>query len=217
MATPWRVPPLWAGEICVIMASGPSFTPEQAAVVAGLGTRVRTIAVSDQYALAPWADLLYSCDAKWWRLHWPLGAGAFPGLKVTVDAAVPFAEVLCVGESGEFGFDEDPAFLRTGSNSGYQALHLAAHLGARRIVLLGFDMMPGEDGRTHNFGDHPPALRQEIPFDVFAERFGHIAAPLRARGIEVVNASGRSALTCFPQRPLAPVAREIADAGRRRA
>ena len=75
MTTQWTVPPLWQGETCAVLASGPSMSREVAELVRG---RVRVIAVNNQGidtevngklepALAPWADVLYAADAKWWQ------------------------------------------------------------------------------------------------------------------------------------------------------
>lgn len=37
--------------------------------------KCKVIAVSDSYKLAPWADVLVSSDAAWWRHHNPEFAG----------------------------------------------------------------------------------------------------------------------------------------------
>ncbi len=207
----WRVPRDWDGAACVIMASGPSFTRHDAAAISGLGARVRSIAVSDQFRLAPWADLLYSCDARWWDYHWPRGASEFAGLKVALDPDVTQPGVRLLENTGEAGFDPAPHALRTGMNSGYQAVHLAVHLGVSTIVLVGFDMQPGEDGRTHNFGSHPPGLAVAAPYEEFAAHFDGLKEPLAARGIEVVNASPRSKVTTWPHVPLTDALRGLAS------
>ena len=31
--------------------------------------KARVIAVNDAWRLAPWADILYACDGRWWRHH----------------------------------------------------------------------------------------------------------------------------------------------------
>ena len=56
----WRAGGQWAGDTCCILATGPSLTPAQAEYAKG---KARVIAVNDAWRLAPWADILYACDA----------------------------------------------------------------------------------------------------------------------------------------------------------
>jgi hypothetical protein len=106
----------------------------------------------------------------------------------------PHAQVL--QNTGILGLEEAPTGLRTGKNSGYQAINLAYHLGAARVVLVGYDMRPDAKGRHHWFGSHPyPTL--DPPYPALLEYFGTIAGPLAARGVEVLNATPDSALSCF--------------------
>ena len=157
MAKQWKVPRMWEGRTVAILASGESMSREVANAVVG---RVPTIAINDTYKLAPEADMLYACDAKWWNTN--PDALAFGGMKVTLDASLSARGVKLLHDSGTSGFDPNPANLRTGHNSGFQALHLAVHAGASRILLLGFDMRG-----KHWFGDHPAHLQDSDP-NVFA-------------------------------------------------
>jgi hypothetical protein len=162
--------------------------------------RARVIAINDAYRLAPWADVLYACDAKFWKWQHRMHAEAiasFAGLRfaLTRDAGQwPGVQVL--QNTGETGLELKPTGLRTGRNSGYQAINLAVHLGAARILLLGYDMSRDVDGRTHWFGDHPDRVRS--PLSTFRRVFDAIVAPLQAQGIAVINCSRHTALTCFP-------------------
>jgi hypothetical protein len=196
------VAPEWRGETVAILAAGPSLTREQ---VAQVRDRCRVIAVNNtaidtevdgvlQPAYAPWADVLYAADAKWWHCY-KERALAFPGLKYTV-AAVPFPEVLRLQKSHLSAFDERPTHL-CGSNSGYHALHLAVHFGAARILLLGFDMRFGLTGRRHYFGNHPQRLNARPAFATWIHQFAKLAPELAKRHVEVVNCSPSTALTAF--------------------
>jgi hypothetical protein len=89
---------------------------------------------------------------------------------------------------------------RTGQNSGYQAINLAVHLGASRIVLLGYDMQPSPEGVDHFFGDHAHGVR--VPFLDLRPYFDSLVEPLKALGVQVLNATRRTALSCFPCVPL---------------
>lgn len=91
-------------------------------------------------------------------------------------------------------------------NSGAQAINLATLAGARRLILIGFDMCKGEvDGKpdqVHWHGDHPRPLNNAPSFERFIEGMGKMAADLHADGIEVVNCSAKSALPYWPKRSL---------------
>lgn len=189
------VPQLWPGETVVCLGSGPSLTAGDVAYCRG---RSRVIAVKDAVRLAPWADALYACGADrsfWWQRHGPT-LNDFAGLRYTLDrSAALWASVL--ESTGREGLETDPAGIRTGQNSGYQAINLAVHLGASLIVLLGYDMQPSQDGTDHFFGDHPHGVKP--PFRDLRPFYETLVDPLKALGICILNASRRSALDCFPR------------------
>jgi len=89
-----------------------------------------------------------------------------------------------------------PNGLQTGMNSGYQAINLAVLLGVTTIVLLGFDMKPARDGKMHWFGDHPLKTNPAV-FSAMLQHFPKTLSPLRQLGVEVINCTPDSALTCY--------------------
>lgn len=198
MTAPPRVPRLCTAGTIVCLGGGPSLTATDVNAVRGQANAV--IAINDAYRLAPWAEVLYACDAKWWYWHHEKPElQAFAGLKFALDpSAKRFRGVQVLRKTGETGLELDPTGLRAGRNSGYQAINLAVHLGAARIVLLGYDMQGG-----HWFGHHPD--QSGPPFNICLQRFATLVAPLKAAGVEVINCSRKTALTCFPCRPLADV------------
>jgi hypothetical protein len=161
-------------------------------------SKLPTIVVSDTHRLAPWADALYSCDAKWWVTHRE-DALNFKGLKITQDDSVPFPQVMLLRRTGHEGFDPDPGCIRSGYNSGYQALHIAVQAGATRVLLCGYDMR-WIGRQSHWFGSHPAQLVDSDPL-VFARRFvpafATISRTLKEMGVEVINCTPDSALRCF--------------------
>jgi hypothetical protein len=195
------VPRLWAGETCVILGGGSSLTPEDVNFCRG---KARVIAIKEAHCLAPWADCLYAGDAKWWRAY--AGAPDFTGLKYTI-AQDPDQEPMgdwpglqVLQNTGTDGLERDPTGLRTGYNSGYQALGLAVHLGVSRVILLGFDMWTGPKGQ--NWFEQFPHLMKSYhtpsPYPLFIQAFLSIVEPLKAAQVEVVNASRFTMLTAFP-------------------
>lgn len=100
--------------------------------------------------------------------------------------------------------------IGAGGNSGFQALNIAAQLGADRIILVGFDM--NDDHPQHWYGRNrwPMANNPDRSnFRRWRDGFGTAAAQLRAMGVRVVNASPKTALTCFPVMGLDEAMKEL--------
>jgi hypothetical protein len=185
------------------LATGPSLT--QADVDAVRGKVDGVIAISDAIDLAPWADVLYSCDGRWWQ--WREGMPSYQGLKYGLkDDTAKWAShgVRRLKHTGRVGLDVTPDAIRDGANSGYQAINLAVHFGATRIVLLGYDMRG-----DHFFGSHPDKSKPN--FSLCLSTFPTLLKPLAEAGVEVINCTRKTAITCFKQASLESVlAREVA-------
>lgn len=190
------VPKLWPGETVVCIASGPSLTREDCDFVRG---KARVIVVNTSYRMAPWADCLYACDARWWQ--WARGAPDFHGMKYALQRrAERWPGVVALRIGTHDGLSTDPTTLNTGKNSGYQAINLAVHLGAKRIILLGYDMQKGKNGEHHWHKEHPS--RTPDIYRKFLHYFNTIEEPLKQLSIEVINCSRVSALKIFPRMSL---------------
>lgn len=196
MGKQWTVERMWDGQPCAILVSGPSMSQEVADAVR-YSPMHRVIVVNNTWELAPWADLLYAADPAWWKVFHEK-TKAFQGMKATC-SAVPYDDVMQLKDTGQEGFDPNPGSIRTGGNSGYQAMHIAAQLGVSRILLCGFDMRG-----KHWHGRHKEPLRDhgEGIFDKWIKRFSTLAPELAKRNIEVVNCTPGSALTLWPFMPL---------------
>lgn len=161
------------------------------------------IVVNDNYRLAPWADVLYACDAEWWDHH--KGVRSFAGERWTQSrrAAQQYG-LHWVESKAARGLSRYGPEIHQGGNSGYQALNLAAQWGADPIVLLGYDMQTQGDKR-HWFGDHPGALNKSSGYPVWVRAYNDAAADLSAWGVRAYNCTRETALTCFPRKSLSEV------------
>jgi hypothetical protein len=191
----YRIDPVWAGQTAVILGGGSSLTASavRQVALARLENRCRVIAVNDSVYLAWWADWLHAADLSWWQSHVQT-IPRFDGVKTTIDELVsPQWVTGTLKVTGVEGFDPDLACIRTGNNSGYQALHCAIHAGASRIVLVGFDMQ----------GNHWSGISPSSDYvDTMAPHFASLLPTIEARKIEVFNVSTISALGVFPYCPL---------------
>ncbi len=194
----------WAGDTVAVIATGPSLT---LADVDFCRSRARVICVKNAVQLAPWAEAVYACDARWW--DWVEGLPNFRGLRFGMedsrsaiqqaghDSRWPGVELL--KNTGETGLELEPGGIRSGKNSGYQAINVAVHLGASRIVLLGYDMQHGPNSEHHFFGRHPWRQYGGPAVDRFRPLFDTLVQPLADLGIPCVNATRRTALVCWPE------------------
>ena len=161
-------------------------------------SQLDSIVINTTYKLAPWASMLYAADAAWWFFH-AQEALKFEGLKVTQADSVPFKAVNCLKSTGVSGFDSDSSCIRTGMNSAYQAVHIAVHAGARKVVLCGVDMTG-----INWHGGHPKPLRtsQEASYKKMLGHWETLVPELEKRNVEVVNCSDISALKIFKRAKL---------------
>lgn len=163
--------------------------------------RCRVIVINDNWRLVKGSDVLYACDLKFWeRYHDEID---FPGARYTQDktAAARYGLNWVEGRINGIGLCRDPGAIHTGQNSGYQAINLAYHLGARRIALLGYDLQL-TGGKTHWFGDHPRGLSNPRAVSSWVKNFTPLAEDLEAEGVEVINCTRETALDCFPRMEL---------------
>lgn len=192
------VPRCWLGSTIVVVACGPSLTQDDVEACRG---RARVIAVNAAAIhRAPWADVRYAHHAETWDDE--QGLPDFRGLKYSGEWT-RWPDVGALRMVAPTGLELDPSGLRHGGTSAYQAVNLAFHLGAKRIVLLGVDMQPGENGELHYYPDsyYPGRTHESLlvayPFATWLSWFPTIAQPLADRGVDVVNCTRRTALTCF--------------------
>jgi hypothetical protein len=217
-----KLPVLCPGGTVVCIAPGPSLTVDDVEYVRGKAT---VLAVSKAIEIVPWADAVLSVDQLWWSRNYQK-MRAFSGLKLRTHATnqkvkrghvgpkycqgcqrrmVAGQTCWCAGvitlyNDGVRGVCFEPDAIRTTDNSGGAAINVAVHLGAARILLLGYDMGMDERGRRY-FSD-TGAVTITSPFSGFRKHIATMVAPLKAAGITVLNCSRQSKLECFPRVPL---------------
>lgn len=186
----------WRGAVVVCIASGPSLSPEDVALVdaARVAHKCRVMAVNREFESAPWADVLYAADYHFWQAYIDEVRAKFCGALWTIDkrAAHQFKLNLVARGRGE-GYATELGTINTGGNSGYQAIHLAAQWGAARVIMLGYDMQR-TDGKEHHYGKHKKGLPNGAGFKSWIPRFKPLFRDLRLRGVEVINATRVTAI-----------------------
>ena len=160
---------------------------------------VRVISVSNAWKLtAKWADVYFAADRRYWEVYFRRmrAAGIEPDRMYTsCVAASALHKINRVKAANQPGLGLTS--LNTGGNSGYMGINLAYLFGARRIILLGFDMQAGADGAKHFDGSHPAPLSQCMPFPEWLHRFKALAKDLKGKDVRVINCSRSTALFEF--------------------
>lgn len=133
--------------------------------------------------LAPWADILYAMDAKWWKEYMPQIQKEFQGRLVST------AQI--VGVNWLSG-------LKHYSNSGAGAISVARKCGAKRVYLLGYDSKKSH--LVHWHGDHPKSLGNAGSMPKWPGLFAKLAQ--ETKDTEIVNCSRQTVLTCFERKTL---------------
>lgn len=124
-------------------------------------------------------------DRKWWDMHFSDASMKFRGERMTSARNVRGATKVSFHQGG---------------NSGAGAMSLAEHMGARRIILLGYDCGYSRDGKRHWHGDHPKGLGNALSMPKWEAQFREMAGHLGH--CEIINASRRTALSIWPRMAL---------------
>lgn len=221
----WRIPKLWKGDECFVLGGGPSLLQVDVDKLRGR----RVIAVNNIVFLKDWFDIMFYGDQGFFNKY-RLPLRAFGGLKVTaikytgghIDQRMEYFK-KCINNGVKVvlrqvpppgGLSLNPSVLFWNSSSGGCAINLATLLGAKRVVLCGFDMRrvpleeirqmpdrlqasadPSEDN-WHSAHDK----RKLSPYHEgnFLRPFPQIAKDARSQKIEIVNATPGSAIKEFP-------------------
>ena len=220
----WQVPRIWEEGDVWIIGGGPSIprqfdVPDKVIrdVVRGVSPpsayspymtqlhNKHVIAINVAYMIGDWIDMVFFGDGGFFLKHREKVA-LFPGLKVSCSPKtqdVPWVKYVARNGQHPRGISPNPKMVSWNGNSGAAAVSVAANAGARRIILLGFDMKLGgrNDQHWHDLYGRG-AIKEEqrlkkMPFHKHLRGFPTIAEDAKRRKIEILNASPDSAITCF--------------------
>lgn len=188
------------------IGTGPSLTMDQVEAARRRGFRL--FGCNNVYQIVPDLELLYACNEGWWRTYWE-DVRNHPCEKWTTNrGAAETYGINWIAERDAPGLSTDPDVIHHGHGSGYSLVSMAHKAGAKRVVLLGYDLKyaPDYDGRArsvgsaprHYFGEYPASL-QHWP-SVQVKGGVHVGLvdlyrSIRDQGlVELINATPGSAL-----------------------
>lgn len=202
----WAPPELWKSQTAYILGGGPSLLGMDYCLgLEKLLKDKRVIGVNNAFKFGPWVDACWFGDAHWFDWNFK-SLAKFSGLKVTCNPKFltkkQFDEhhILVMNRGKSNGIEKKAGHIAWNRSSGASAINFAYHLGAKRIILLGFDMH--SDGINHNW--HKEHKGRSIsnsnfnPYERFLKPFKQIKEEADNLGLEILNATVGSALTIFP-------------------
>lgn len=201
--------PDWSSKPVLFVASGPS---AKDVAIGALRGRVFAFAVKEGVELCPWADAVYGCDKPWWD-HKQL-LPRFSGLKMAWEgepkwSAPGIVSIRIPDAKDDRILTDQIGVVGSGRNSGFQAVNLAVQFGMRRGILVGYDMTDRSGSHYYGRNAWPNANNPDgWLFEKWQKAFNDAAKDLTRLGIEIVNTSTYSALTCFRKAPLHEIVRE---------
>jgi len=166
----------------------------------------KIIVVNSACRLIPWADVLFYTDTHWFMQQMKI-VKEFQGMRVTVDRRTKGEFPTMVKRINAIWRPnfrvEFPYTVRQGRSSGHTAIALAIAMGAKVVVLLGFDLCL-IDGKSHFHNDYRVANPQLYERD-FAPAFAGWNKDAQEVGVSILNATPGSALKEFQMVALSDV------------
>jgi len=197
----WQVAPEWKGERCYIIGGGPSVALTDCSNLPG-----RIIAINEAgLSVRPDADILFFADYRWYSWN-KERLDLFKGKRIVTtwtggrrhpitDDRLYVLERIRKNSMPQWPLSQEPDKL-SGWCSGGQSINLAYHLGAKQIVLIGFDM--NDQGKANFHLKHQAPPLRDRKKDKFIPAITSLKPGLDRAHVHVVNCTPGSALTCFP-------------------
>ena len=199
------LPRIWEGSTVFILGGGPTLldvdlTKIQDRRIIGVNNAYGTPIKNDKgetikYEPRLYVDVCWFVDGRWWEWHYEW-LKDFPG--IITHSAPARKELKCAyyfARGKASGIMRKPGYIAYNSNAGGSAINLAYHLGASRIILLGFDMRR-VDNKANWHDDHPAPDKN--PYWRFIRHFPRIAKDAMKFNVEIINCTPLSAITVFP-------------------
>jgi hypothetical protein len=226
----WQVPKIWEDSEVWILGGGPSlidcfnipaeivndvrlrkagiesYSPYLAAIHSK-----HVIGINVAYQFGNWVDICFFGD-KGFYLNNQSGLSHFRKLVVTCCEKVGQSNVSWIkylpqekeGKLEKEGISTQPDMVCWNKNSGAAAISVAAWAGAKRIVLVGFDMNLDPASKEQHFHNSyrekgKGVLPKQLPFPIHLKAWSKIKSDADNMGIEILNTSLNSAIQELPK------------------
>lgn len=187
-------------DVGVIVGCGPSLTLDQLDKVSHL----KRYGANRSFEFG--VDVVLGCNFEFWDHYWP-EIKDLPCDKWTTHPTLKDSRpdgLNWIEGRWEDGISTNPDYIAYHHGSGPQILNLAYHYGVRRFILIGWDMCYRE--KRHYFGEDALTEKHHPRTGPNGELAGLIKEMETINpeiyGIEIINCTPDSAMTCFPMMPL---------------
>jgi hypothetical protein len=185
--------PIWKGQTVYLIGGGPSLKNFNWSSLKDK----KTIAINKAIKTWPNADAAYWTDGRTWT--WlQKEIKEFKGERFTIAPKAYTCKVNILKRGIKYGLETANDTLAHGNNSGYAAINLAIHLGATKIILLGYDMGITSEGSHFHDGYPVNPTSAKIYKDQFLPGFDVLKNIIKGKGIQIFNACPTSKLKAFP-------------------
>jgi len=193
----WIPEPWWEGETAFIIGGGPSVNDTDLSLIHNR----KVIGVNNAFMLGDWVDVGWFGDKKWITWHEKAykkfkGIPASCNHNANIVGVERYNWIHFMRRGKQLGIETNPGYIAWNKSSGNSAINVAYHLGAVRIVLIGFDLQAigGNNNyhKDHKSGGNPPYNR-------FLSSLKHVEKDAKDLGIQIFNASPKSACEFFPK------------------
>lgn len=197
--------PKWDGGAAALVCCGPSASKADVDLMRG---KMPVLAIKEAAVhLSPWADAVYCCELPWWKYR--KGLPEFRGLKFGYARLIAdrYPDVKLVGIADakcDRLLLDAPMAIGSGRNSGFQGMNLLAQFGVTRLIVIGLDATGGHFYGRNEWPNANNPNEQEN-FYLWRSAFEIAADQLATLGVDVVNCSQTSTLTCFRKATVAEV------------
>lgn len=196
----WSVPRLWPDSTVFIIGGGPSIKKQDLTMISANGHK--TIGCNAAFLDYPWIDCVYFGDCKFhmWITednHYKRQFDEFKGLKISCCPDTTTDKRIHSLFRIQKGIVQDRRSIGWNMNTGGSAINLGYHLGASRIILLGFDMHLKNGMNYHDYHIIPPNNPEEV-LKKFIRFFRFITEDAKELKLKILNATPESALNYFP-------------------
>jgi hypothetical protein len=215
------IPNKYIGQTVVVVATGPSINAQQLEHIheAHQRKKCKIMTINNTYQLFD-TDIHVSCNDNWWDYYWK-NDPRLQELEKTADLWTrykQFAEntgINYIDSIVKDGLSKDPSYVHINNGSGPMGINFATLYGFTKIILIGHDMKFAKDydGKAKKVGSEPRHYFNEYPkemqhwpsvkiglskpgvIDGLIQQYEKMIPDLK--GIDVVNCTPDSALTCF--------------------